>query len=195
MTASLGALAALRRRARKREEEERCDLCAAPVPPAHRHLVEIESRKLVCACHACSFLFPAHANARYREVPAESRRLADFALTDAQWDALLIPINIAFFLRNSVLQKTVAFYPSPAGAMESALDLDAWNEFAGDVVLRDDVEALVVNRLRQPHEYYVLPIDHCYRLVGLIRTKWRGFSGGAEVWAAIDGFFDGLRHA
>jgi uncharacterized protein DUF5947 len=195
MSEGLGALAALRRRAQKRRDEERCDLCSAPVPPDHRHLVELKNRQIACACQACAILFPAQANARYKEVPRDIRRLADFSLTDAQWDGLMIPINIAFFLRNSIEGRTVAFYPSPAGATESLLDLDAWTELAGDLVMRDDVEALVVNRLRPPYEYYVLPIDHCYRLVGLIRTKWRGLSGGAEVWTAIEGFFDEMRHA
>lgn len=195
MNDGLATLAALRRRAKKRAEQERCDLCSAPVPPGHRHLVEVKNRQIACACQACAILFPAQANARYKEVPRDIRRLENFPLTDAQWDALMIPINIAFFLRNSLTGKTSAFYPSPAGATESLLDLELWNEIAGGVTLRDDVEALVVNRLRAPHEVYVLPIDHCYRLVGLIRTKWRGLSGGAEVWAAIDGFFDEMRNA
>jgi hypothetical protein len=107
----------------------------------------------------------------------------------------MIPINIAFFMRNSLTGRMTAFYPSPAGATESLLDLEVWNELAGDVELHDDVEALVVNRLQAPHEYYVLPIDHCYRLVGLIRTKWRGLSGGADVWTAIEGFFGEMRNA
>jgi hypothetical protein len=193
MSEGLGALAALRRRAKKREEQERCDLCSAPVAPDHRHLVE--NRQIACAGGACALLVPAQANARYKEVPRDVQRLESFSLTDAQWDGLSIPINIAFFLRNSVQGKMVAFYPSPAGATESLLELDLWNELAGDVTIRDDVEALVVNRLRPPHEYYILPIDHCYRLVGLIRMKWRGLSGGAEVWEAIEGFFGELRNA
>jgi hypothetical protein len=195
MSEGLGALAALRRRAQKREEQERCDLCSAPVAPDHRHLVEVKNRQIACACGACALLFPAQANARYKEVPRDVQRLESFSLTEAQWDGLSIPINIAFFLRNSVQGKMVAFYPSPAGATESLLELDLWNELAGDVTIRDDVEALVVNRLRPPHEYYILPIDHCYRLVGLIRMKWRGLSGGAEVWEAIEGFFGELRNA
>jgi hypothetical protein len=195
MNDGLATLAALRRRAQKRAEQERCDLCSAVVPPDHRHLVEVKNRQIACACQACAILFPAQANARYKEVPRDVRRLDGFSLTDAQWDGLMIPINIAFFLRNSLDGRTAAFYPSPAGATESLLDLELWNELAAGVVLRDDVEALVVHRLRTPHEYYVLPIDHCYRLVGLIRTKWRGLSGGAEVWAAIESFFDGMRNA
>jgi hypothetical protein len=195
MNDTLATLAALRRRARKDEDLEHCDLCSAPVPDDHRHLVEIQTRRVACACGACAILFPAQASARYKEVPREGRRLHDFAITDAQWNSLLIPINIAFFMRDSSADRMTAYYPSPAGAMESLLELDTWNEFAGDLVLRDDVEALVVNRLRTPHVYCVLPIDRCYRLVGLIRTKWRGLSGGAEVWTEIDRFFAELGDA
>ena len=189
MNDGLASLAALRRRVPKRDDQEHCDLCSAPVPDEHRHLVELQTRQVACACGACAILFPAQASARYKEVPRERRRLRGFSITDAQWDSLLIPIGIAFFLRDSGAGKMVAYYPSPAGAMESLLEMGAWNEFAGDLALRDDVEALVVNRLRTPHVYCVLPIDQCYRLVGLIRTKWRGLSGGAEVWAEIDRFF------
>ena len=53
-----------------------------------------------------------------------------------------------------------------------------------------DVEALLVNRIGHVRgfaapEYYVLPIDECYKLVGLIRANWRGLSGGTEVWQEI----------
>lgn len=188
MNEGLGALAALRRRRKRREDEERCDLCAAPVPPDHRHLLEPKERQVVCACGACAILFPAQANARYKEVPRDRRPLPDYALSDEQWDGLMIPINIAFFVRRG--GKMTAFYPSPAGAMESTLDLSELPV----VPLEEDVEALVINRLRAP-EYWVLPIDHCYRLVGIIRTKWRGLSGGDDVWTAIEQFFAELRDA
>ena len=35
-------------------------------------------------------------------------------------------------------------------------------------------------------------VDECYALVGLIRTRWRGFSGGREVWDDITRFFEEL---
>lgn len=195
MNGSLGALAALRRRAQQRQQQERCDLCSAIVPDDHRHLIEIVTRQIACACGACAILFPAQAGARYKEVPRDRRALPDFAITDAQWDALLIPIGIAFFVRNAGEGRTMAYYPSPAGAVESLLELDTWNEIAGDLVLRDDVEALVVNRVGAPHRYSVMPIDHCYRLVGIIRMKWRGLSGGDEVWSEIERFFGEVRGA
>jgi hypothetical protein len=37
-----------------------------------------------------------------------------------------------------------------------------------------------------------MPIDECYRLVGLIRLNWRGLSGGSEVWEEVDKFFEQL---
>jgi hypothetical protein len=38
-----------------------------------------------------------------------------------------------------------------------------------------------------------LPVDRCYQLVGIIRQRWRGFTGGNDVWEAIRAFFDDLR--
>jgi hypothetical protein len=96
----------------------------------------------------------------------------------------------------------VALYPSPAGATESLLALDAWEEIvAENPVLNSieaDVEALLVNRMAQARssavpEFYLLPIDECFKLVGLIRTHWRGLSGGTEVWQEIGRFFAALK--
>jgi sorbitol-specific phosphotransferase system component IIC len=61
-----------------------------------------------------------------------------------------------------------------------------------------DVEALLVNRVGLARgvsaaEYYIVPIDACYKLVGLIRIHWRGLSGGTEVWKEIADFFTQLR--
>lgn len=123
-------------------------------------------------------------------------------MTEAQWESLLIPINLAFFFLASGEGRVVALYPSPAGAVESLLPIDAWTEIVaqnpdlGD--LRPDVEALLVNRVGYARGlsaalYYVAPIDECFRLVGLIRTHWKGLSGGEAVWAEIGEFFTRLR--
>ena len=58
--------------------------------------------------------------------------------------------------------------------------------------MADDTEALLVNRAKGERRQWIVPIEDCYALVGLIRTRWRGFSGGAEVWEQIDRFFDEL---
>jgi Family of unknown function (DUF5947) len=56
-----------------------------------------------------------------------------------------------------------------------------------------DVEAFPVNRVGTHAEYYIVPVDECYRLVGLIRMPWRGLSGGTEVWKEIHQFFTDLK--
>ncbi|HEV7844651.1 MAG TPA: DUF5947 family protein, partial [Thermoleophilaceae bacterium] len=79
---------------------------------------------------------------------------------------------------------------------ESLLELDAWDELeCANPVLRKldvDVEALLVNRSRGARQYFLVPIEDCYALVGLIRTRWRGLTGGREVWEEIEAFFEGL---
>jgi Family of unknown function (DUF5947) len=74
------------------------------------------------------------------------------------------------------------------------LHLDAWAEVAAaNPVLTDpapDVEALLVRRTGDGFECFLVPIDACYELVGLVRMHWKGFDGGQEAWAAIDGFFE-----
>jgi len=55
-----------------------------------------------------------------------------------------------------------------------------------------DGEALLVSRARGMHEHWLVPIDDCYELVGLIRSRWKGLAGGEEVWEAIDRFFEDL---
>ena len=177
-------------------------MCSAELRSQHAHLIELTKRRLHCACDACAMLFSGQAGTKYKRVPRDVRLLANFRMTDAEWDGLLIPINLAFFFQNSLDSRVSALYPSPAGATESLLPLEAWSSIiqANPLLnrLEPDVEALLVNRVGQargsaPAEYYIVPIDACYELVGLIRIHWRGLSGGAEVWLEIGNFFAGLR--
>ena len=190
--------AVLKRYVRQRSAVvERCEMCSAELAREHEHLVEPANRQMLCACQACAILFSGKANTKYRRVPRRILYLPNFQLTEAQWESLLIPIGMAFFFNSSAAKKVVVLYPSPAGATESLLDFEAWDEIVQDnPVLREleaDTEALLVNRVRGAEEYYLLPIDECYRLVGLIRTRWHGLSGGTEVWASIADFFAELK--
>jgi hypothetical protein len=192
------AAAAEQRQAPPEPEPERCDLCSAPIPPEHRHLIDLESRELRCTCQPCRILFEGDAagGGHYRLVPERRLRLDDFAMDEVRWAELRIPVDMAFFFRHSGEGRVVAFYPSPAGPTESLLELDAWEELERDnPVLRElepDVEALLVNRARGAAQHLIVPIDDPYRLVALIRTRWRGFTGGSEVWEEIDAFFTDL---
>ena len=196
------AFATLRQFARSRPPAERCELCSAGLAHEHPHLVEIASRRIICACEACATLFDGLAGGKYRRVSRRAQLLSDFKMTDAQWDSLLIPINMAFLFHSSLEGRIIPLYPSPAGAVESLLPLDSWNEIVREnpilAHLRPDIEALLVNRVGHAHElseaeYYIAPIDECYRLVGLIRANWKGLSGGSEVWAEIGRFFSRLK--
>jgi hypothetical protein len=177
---------------------EQCDMCAAPVPPGHRHIVDLSDRRLMCACRACALLFDSKAagGGHLRLLPTRRRRLDDSVLDPAQWDRLRIPVDMAFFFYSTPAERVLALYPSPAGPTESLLELEAWTELeAANPVLKSlepDVEALLVSRARDMDEQWLVPIDDCYELVGLIRSRWRGFGGGEEVWAAIREFFDDL---
>jgi hypothetical protein len=195
-----GPLAALRRFAGPREADrtrEKCELCGAGLASEHQHLVELDSRRLACSCDACALLFGGQTGARYRRVPRRIEFLPDFRLSDLQWESLLIPINLAFFFHSTPAGRVLAVYPSPAGATESLLGLEAWHALVEDnpmlAGLQPDVEALLVNRMGRAREYYRVPIDQCYRLVGLIRLHWRGLSGGTEAWEKVGQFFAGLR--
>jgi hypothetical protein len=178
---------------------ERCELCGVAIPSEHDHVLELNNRKLQCACTECALLFHDGVNLRFIRVPHRCNTLQDFRLDDKVWEGFLIPINLAFFYYHSGHKRVVAVYPSPAGATESLLELETWNELAeANPVLNQfvpDIEALLVNRVGESREYYRVSIDRCYELVGLIRRHWRGLSGGTEVWTAITEFFCKLQSA
>ncbi len=178
---------------------ERCEFCTEAIRPEHSHVVNIETRELMCSCRGCFLLFThdGAAGGKYRAVPERSLYDPDFLLSTAQWDTLQIPVRIAFLFHNSALGRAAAFYPSPAGATESLLPLEVWDEIrAANPTLRAmsaDVEALLVRRSKTESECYIVPIDRCYELVGLMRQWWKGFDGGEEAHREIDGFFARLR--
>jgi Family of unknown function (DUF5947) len=199
-TSPNGSFAALRRFARARPVIERCDFCSAELGELHQHLIEPERRRLVCVCGACAILFGSQGETTYRRVPRRIRYLPDFRMTDAQWEGLLIPIQLAFFFHSSVAGRVIALYPSPAGPTESSLDLAMWDEVAQDNPalkrMSPDVEGLLVNRSARAGgapDYFIAPIDECFKLAGMIRANWRGLSGGEEVWKEIGRFFADLK--
>src|SRR5436305_165756 len=124
------AFAVLRRFTRRRTPEEQCELCSAEVGHEHAHLLQPSSRQILCACEPCAILFDGHVDGRYKRIPRGVRALPDFALSNEQWESLMIPINLAFFYREAARGDMVAMYPSPAGATESMLSLESWNEIA-----------------------------------------------------------------
>lgn len=165
-----------------------CELCAAAVPETHDHLVDVESRRLLCACPMCRMV-----GGKYRLVPSRYVHHASMTIASAEWDPLGIPVGLVFFVLNSHLGRTVACYPGPAGATESVLALDTWpaltERHAWLQQLAPDVEALLVRRTGDDYRCFIVPLDACYELVGRIRKTWTGFGGGDVVDREIDRFF------
>jgi hypothetical protein len=179
------------------QNAERCEMCHMVLDGRHGHLVDTDKRSIACACRACYLLF-THEGAgggRYRAVPERVCHDPVRPLSDADWNALQIPVAMAFFFFNSELGRVVAGYPSPGGTTECELDLEAWDRLAGEYPLlgeiAPDVEAIFVNRPED--EVFLIPIDLCYSLVGQLRLLWQGFDGGAEVRSALADFLAGLR--
>jgi len=156
------------------------------------HLVD---RRIVCTCEACWALHSG--DAEYRPTGTRTLWLDEFECDPEIWAAFQIPIGLAFLMRSTVTDSVVAFYPSPAGATESELSLDSWQalERANPELerLESDAEALVVNRLSEPAQYAIVPIDQCYALVGLIKSRWEGISGGGAIEEAVPEFFAGIQ--
>ncbi len=174
---------------------ERCDLCGTTLPHDHRHLLHLTERRIDCACEPC---WARHSgDPEYRPTGMRTVWLSGFDCDAELWARFGIPIALAFFMRSSVTGGVVAFYPSPAGATESELELTAWEDLvARNPALADldaDAEALIANRLSDPGQYAIAPIDECYRLVGLVKSCWEGISGGAALERAVPEFFAALR--
>ncbi|HEV2096059.1 MAG TPA: DUF5947 family protein [Chthoniobacterales bacterium] len=196
---SSSAFAALRRFAKPLQQPvlERCELCNLILPPRHRHLLEMTTRQVACSCDPCALLFQNAVGAKFKSIPRDARALPDFQMTDAEWENLALPIDLAFFFYSTPQEKMAAMYPSPAGPTESLLPLTSWETLVRQnpalQTMEADVEALLVNRSQGAREYFIAPMDACYELVGTIRMHWRGLSGGDAVWLEIEKFFAKLR--
>lgn len=181
---------------RRAEAMDHCGLCGAPVPDAHRHLLEVApesgERSVMCACRGCALLFSQRAasNGHYRLIPERRVRLDPFPT-----EGLGVPVGLAFFVPRG--EHVVAHYPSPAGATEWEVDDEAWQQAVAACPplgsLEPEVEAGLVDTAKGHRQHWLVPVDDCFRLVAIVRQQWRGLSGGSTVWPAIDDFFAGLR--
>ncbi|HMK89538.1 MAG TPA: DUF5947 family protein [Methylocystis sp.] len=173
---------------------ERCELCGALIGASHQHVLELETRSLLCACQPCSIALAE--SGRFRLVEPSIEALADFHLSDCEWEAMQLPIDLVFLFLSTPEGGPVALYPGSGGATASTMSREAWSRLAAAnpilETLSPDVEALLINRVRGARGYYRVSIDRCFALVGLIRSQWRGLSGGSQVWEAIAHFFAAL---
>jgi uncharacterized protein DUF5947 len=172
-----------------------CELCPIGIGEDHRHLLHLVERRIVCVCETCWSL--RSGDPEFRPPGSRTLWLEDFAMADEIWAAFQIPIGLAFLMRSSVSGTIVALYPSPVGATESELDLTAWDALCEANPILDqmepDAEALIVNRTADEHQYAIVPVDQCYRMVGLVKSRWEGITGGRGVEKAVAEFFERVR--
>jgi hypothetical protein len=106
-----------------------------------------------------------------------------------------IPVGVAFFTVD-IDGAVSAHYPSPVGATSWDVSRDNWQKILLTCPQLQDmapeVEAFLVNTAHDAHEYWLVPLDDCYRLVAVIRQEWHGLSGGDTVWPAVNRFFADL---
>ena len=192
LVAGLGRLA----RPEPVEEAEKCEICGQGILEDHRHLLELGERRILCSCEPCIAMRSGLDN--YCPVGTRYLWLEDVEFPDELWAAFQLPIGLAFFFRSTGVDAVVALYPSPAGATESELHLESWEKLVGlNPILENleaDAEALVVNRMDDEPQHAIVPIDECYRLVGLIKSTWEGISGGSAIENSVPKFFEYVRH-
>lgn len=176
-------------------DEEFCEMCGTGIQVKHNHLLQLEERRILCVCTQC--WAEGAADPAMRPTGSRVVWLDDFKLDEELWGRLAIPIGLAFFMKSTTTGGVVAMYPSPAGATESELDLEAWEELAVAnpqlLSLETDAEALIINRVSDPWQFAIAPIDDCYALVGAIKASWEGISGGPALEREVPEFFERLR--
>jgi hypothetical protein len=181
--------------------DERCELCAVAIAASHPHVVDRHSRRICCACGPCATLFSMEGSGggRYRSVPNRVHHDPALQLDEASWNALGIPVRLAFFFFHSALQRWIAIYPGPAGTTEAEPDAEGWARLQARTPLvsavQPDVEALLVRGERHGARFvlFLAPIASAYELSARVRKNWHGFDGGSEVRAELDAFFADLR--
>jgi hypothetical protein len=202
VTVPLTGSALLRRALRAREEalaaRERCELCGEPVAASHRHLLDMSTRGLLCACRACATLFDRReaGGAHYRLIPDRRREIANLELDEVAWAGLQVPVALAFFVVDGGGTRATGHFPGPMGVADGPLDAGAWEAIVERnpvlATLEDDVEALLARRSGTTASHWILPIDDCYALAGAIRTHWKGLGGGRAVKDEIERFLAAL---
>lgn len=189
-------LGTLRRFAEIATDHRPCDLCRCELANPHRHVMDVTTRSILCACNLCAWTFSNDANGRFRPIPQFVTRV-DSGILDDLWNRLDIPIGMAFFTVEHLPQQESmilrAVYPSPGGPIVSSVDPLVWQSLFEShhrpLKMQPDVESLLVRQTEKNDDCFIAPIDRCYELVGIVRRHWDGWSGGTAVHEAIDRFF------
>lgn len=181
------AVQALRRFREASTDATRCAFCGMAVESAHPHRLDPEGWQVICACNACDR--DRADEPRLRRVGHRVEKIEDPRVGERMLMVVDVPVGLAFFTRTR--RAANVFYPAPTGTAEARIDVETWAALEAELPevarLEPEVEAIVVSL--SPRRTFVVPIDECFRLAGMLRSAWVGWSGGAEARSAIEDFF------
>jgi len=182
----------------RRRDGLRCDRCRTVLHRQHRHVIELDAHRLLCACNACAAEVERSVLGPCRLIPESVRSAPEWAPSWERWDSFGMPLRLGFFLWLSRLARWVAVAPSPIGAVDVAVPSSAWSAYLQESGIarqvRPDVEAVLVRGAGGgPLEAYVVPLDLCYELVALVRQTWHGIDGGDAARQELDRYFERLQ--
>ena len=173
-------------------------MCAEPIGEEHQHVVDLESRGLMCTCRACYLLFTARATPqlRYRAVPDRYLSFPDLAFGAGQWDELRDPGRAGVLLpqlraRTGRSRSTRARPAPPSPSCRWGLGPDRRRPTrAGHARARRRGAAGPRARPTASGRRVLPGADRRLLRAGRAAADvWRGFDGGQEARAAIDAFF------
>ena len=195
-----GGFEVLRRFAKARVPVERCDLCGVEVAPMHDHLIDpvraparlrlwrLRGALQRAGRHQVQAGAPARDGARR----AHHQRCPVGGAPAADRPGLLLRQHAAG-AGGGVLPEPGRRHRVAAGARDLGGDpARAPGPRATCSPTFRRCSSTGSGAARRPTVCYLVPIDQCFRLVGIIRMHWKGFTGGTAVWEEIDRFFADL---
>jgi hypothetical protein len=154
-------------------------------------LLDPQARRVVCACLACSLLFPPDNTGTYRRIVPCQVPLPDVGLDEARWNALGIPVRLVFVVASAVHRCVFALYPNAGGMTETVVASDAWDAFVRAypelAQIEPDVQGVLIDGISDPCQCYRASIDVCHRLAGLMQGKNGRSTASAQLRKALDG--------
>ncbi|MBB2941033.1 hypothetical protein FB565_000737 [Actinoplanes lutulentus] len=182
MTSKTAVLRTVKRQIPRQRRAPRCGVCATRTSTGGLHLVDLAQRSLVRGCADC------HQNpGELRPVPDRYLELPGEVTAQETWDDLHVPAGLAFVWRAD--DRLLVCGPAPDRAVEHDLPVTVWERMIkrhpAFATLRPGVEALIIRRAGA----FLVPIDACYELAGLLRTSWRGFDGARDTRGSLTMFF------
>lgn len=158
---------------------DQCELCAAPLRDSHDHLLDPQARKALCTCPACAMLFSdvSEAAQRYVRLQTHVAPLPDAALSEADLEALGVPVRLVVLCPSALHDALFMLYPSAAGVVEGHAPFAAWCALITRHIALEPVQvdrdAVVVDLRAGKRIVLHVSLDVAYELLGSLQSPER----------------------